>query len=161
MRGIGLGDPALLFQITKGSIQRRGPELHSTVRSLQDLFHDCGSMHLGLGECEQDLKPLGLEGFGHGPPGLTLVFEATFISRNIYTLQPEPTIDVGPGPYAPVWQTSPPPLPGANSSIINYDILSQPEFNKLYYAMTVSRGPVFSTFIDPYFSIDYCMLITD
>ena len=55
--------------------------------------------------------------------------------------EPSPTSDVGPGPYSPIWQTYPPP---ADTSAINFDLLSNSKLEKLFYAMNDAREAVMS-----------------
>jgi hypothetical protein len=50
------------------------------------------------------------------------------------------------GPYSPVWQLSPPPL---DPSIINFNLFSQPSFQRLVQFASVSEETVISEVLDP------------
>jgi len=65
------------------------------------------------------------------------------ISENIYTLDDEgrPTEENSWGPFAPIWQISPPPT---NASIMNYNLLSDPVFSKLATTMEQDHHAVLS-----------------
>lgn len=56
--------------------------------------------------------------------------------------------DVDPkyGYFAPVWQQV--PAPGGDSSILNYDLMSRPDFQRLYHGLWESRLPVLSESMD-------------
>jgi hypothetical protein len=76
----------------------------------------------------------------------------TTISPQIYfeeqINETEPTMHVPEweaGPYNPVWQLSPRPF---NASVINFNLLSDDELNKLFHSMKHSRQAVASTIMD-------------
>jgi hypothetical protein len=56
------------------------------------------------------------------------------------------TAELGPAPYGPRWQTSPPP---SNLLYVNYDVLSPPNMQALFDYMVVSNYPVMSGILLP------------
>lgn len=54
-------------------------------------------------------------------------------------------VDFGPGSFAPVWQQSPAPH---DTSIINFDLLSHPTFQRVYHGMWETAKPVLSEVTD-------------
>jgi hypothetical protein len=81
-------------------------------------------------------------------------FKLANISKDIFrfsdgatgspVLQDRPGADFGPGQYAPVWEQAPAPH---DPSIINFDLLSHPVFNRVYHGMWETRLPVMSRFL--------------
>lgn len=62
-----------------------------------------------------------------------------------YGLTGEPVHEQGRGPYLPVWQTSPAPY---NTSIVNYNLLDNPVFARVFHGMEETDLPVLSEVTD-------------
>jgi class 3 adenylate cyclase len=96
-----------------------------------------------------DLSPDLHEGY------LSEDFKLANISKDIFRfadgatglpiLQDRPGADFGPGQYAPVWEQAPAPF---DPSIINFDLLSHPVFNRIYHGMWETKLPVMSEVTD-------------
>jgi class 3 adenylate cyclase len=96
-----------------------------------------------------DLSPDLHEGF------ISDDFKLANISKDIFrfsdgetglpVLQDDYGVDFGPGQYAPVWEQAPAPH---DPSIINFDLLSHPVFNRVYHGMWETRLPVMSEVTD-------------
>jgi class 3 adenylate cyclase len=82
-------------------------------------------------------------------------FKLANISKDIFrfsdgetglpVLQDRQGTDFGPGHYAPVWEQAPAPH---DPSIINFDLLSHPVFNRVYHGMWETKLPVMSEVTD-------------
>jgi class 3 adenylate cyclase len=96
-----------------------------------------------------DLSPNLHEGF------ISDDFKVANISKDIFrfsdgetglpVLQDHHGANFGPGHYAPVWQQAPAPH---DPSIINFDLLSHPVFNRVYHGMWETKLPVMSAVTD-------------
>ena len=58
---IRLHDQIELFEFAKQSVQRRGPEPHLAVGSLQDFLHDAVAMARSICHRQQNVEHLGFE----------------------------------------------------------------------------------------------------
>ncbi len=79
------------------------------------------------------------------------IFRFTDGATGLPVLQDRPGADFGPGQYAPVWKQAPAPH---DPSIINFDLLSHPVFNRVYRRMWETRLPVMSGVTDLDFFYD-------
>jgi hypothetical protein len=73
------------------------------------------------------------------------IFRFSDGDTGVPVLQDRDGADFGPGHYAPVWEQAPAPH---DPSIVNFDLLSHPVFNRVYHGMWETRLPVMSEVTD-------------